>query len=895
MKLLLSLTLIGAALTTLSPLAAQPRPHPRPQLSRKRWQPVASATVCTTAIVPACSARAALAPPGNGQRVLLQFGELPAGATVAVNGAPASMMLRGADITGALRDAKEQQITVQGANAPRLLAAAWLETVPEQFITRILADTVPTAEALHVTVSANAAVAVEVELRDGAQILAAAKGVTGERLWLKPERPRLWTPAEPFLYQIHARLASGDEADSYAAMRTLGVGRDAQGLTRTLLNGKPYYFHGVMATGWPSPASLRKLGFDTVRQPGLAPERWYTECDRAGLFVWQDLPAPARADTAATFRRDTLALVELLRVHPAIALWTLFNEGNGQKSIGLDAARALAGEITRLDANRLVSGASGWFDTANGQVHAMHFLPGPALFDPGPRRASVLARFGALTASSRSELRRAYRELMGKLNLLRAVGLSGSIYVPAAGEPPAGQLGEDWLAALHHRLLAAAPAVTPLAGGGEPWEFTLSEPGAAREGWRTGAGSFGAALGNVQPGTPWTAPAIRLRRTFAWKGGPGELYLVYWAIRGAVLDVKLNGEPVLHAPGDGQDASLFLPLQSHPALREGDNLISIAARRAPNSPHAAFDVRLMSVTGDKFGFTDPEASRPPEYPLTAIDTGSPQLAMLAPHFAAVRSTRGRPAVLPPSLPFYRDLGSATPEQIYYALLAAPKDGFDGVAFRATPGDELTVRNIQTWFHQTTGAYPALQLTGLTLASFDRKGANASLLFQATPERPRPAGAVALTGFPGDAASWLGHLQLLLRAAQSRWPLHVEPATSNLFAYATYLLGVESKSPAEPVRLALPLADLDEYYFRPVGEPLESFTPARAGQMKASGTQIYRRRFSNGIVAVNPTGSAQTLRLDTAHVDPTTGQVSQSFTLAPRSALILLRPGTVAAQ
>lgn len=895
MKLFLSLTLIGAALTSFPPLAAQSRPHPRPQLARKRWQPVASSTVCTIATLPTCTARAALAPPGNGQRVLLQFGEPTGDATLLVNGAPASGVQRGADITGALRDGKEQEIAVRGINAQRLLAGAWLEIVPEQFIIRVLADTVPTAEALSILVSATAPVQVEIELRDGLQILAAAKGASGERLWLKPERLRLWTPTDPFLYQLHVRLASGDEVDSYAALRTLAVGRDAKGITRTLLNGRPHYFHGVMAAGAPAPASLRKLGFDTVRQPAVAPDRWYTECDRAGLLVWQDLPAPAPEDTAATFRRNTLNLLEDLRVYPSIALWTLFNEGNGQQTIGLDAARSLAGDITRLDTNRLVSGASGWFDTANGQIHAMHFSPGPAFFDPGPRRASVLARFGELTAPSRVELRRAYRELMGKLNLLRALGLSGSIYVPAAGAPLVGQLGEDWLAALHHRFLAATPSVEPLAGGDEPWEFTLAESGAAREGWRTGAGSFGSALRGVQPGTPWTAAALRLRRTFTWKGNPGELYLVYWALRGAVLDVKLNGQPVLHAPGDGAEASLFLPLQSHPALRDGVNQISIDARRAPNSPHAAFDARLISVNGDKLGFADPEASRPPEYPLTAIDTGSPQLAMLAPHFTEVRSPRGRPGSLPPSLPFFRDLGNATPEQVYYALLSAPKDGFDGVAVRAVPGGALNLRNIQAWFKQTSGTYPVLHLTGLTLASFDRKGANATLLFQTTPENPRPADAVALTGFPGDAASWRAHLQLLMQAAQSHWPLHVEPATPSLFAYATYLLGVESKSAASPVRLTLPLADLDEYYFRPIGEPQETVAASRVDQMKASGTQIYHRRFANGIVAVNPSGSAQTLRLDTALADPTTRQVSQAFVMPPRSALILLRPGALATQ
>ncbi|MBK7928232.1 MAG: hypothetical protein IPJ98_12280 [Bryobacterales bacterium] len=530
------------------------------------------------------------------------------------------------------------------------------------------------------------------------------------------------------------------------------------------------------------------------------------------------LAGPARARLACRHarRRGSAACV------PSLALWTLFDEGNGQEALGLDAARSLAGEIARLDPARLVNGASGWFDTGNGQVRALHFSPGPAMFDPGPRRASLLARYGQLAAATRAELRRDYRALMGKLSLYRAIGLSGAIYSPANPANPANpashashaqfttRAGEEWLTALHQRMLTNSPAVEQLAGGDEPWEFTLSEAGAAREGWRTGAGSFGTAFRNVQPGTPWTAPAMRLRRNFRFAPSAAEPYLVHWAIRGAQLDVRLNGEPVLHASGDGPEGAAFLSLKSHPALRNGDNLITIDARRAPNSPHAAFDARLIAVNGDKLAFADPEFTRRPEYPLTAVDNGAADLTLLAPLFTHIRGRRGRPAPIAPSTTFLRDLGPATPEQAYYALLSARSAGFDGVALRlsaSTPAEreasELTIRNIQEWMKAQPGPAPLLHINGLTAAGFAAKGPRASLFFLPTPEKPTPPAAVALTGFPGTGEAWLDHLRLLLQAAQSQWPLHVEAATPNLFAYATYLLGVESKSPTAPVRLVVP--------------------------------------------------------------------------------------------
>ncbi|MBN8733366.1 MAG: hypothetical protein J0L64_22720, partial [Acidobacteria bacterium] len=370
---------------------------------RRKWQPLAAASSCSPARAgeaAACTQRVALPPPETGQQVLLHIesngGELRVNGTLLA--LPASTRGAGADITNALRPGKEQQISLRAPNAARALAAAWCEVVPAHRITRLLADTVPTAEALNVTVTANSPGEVEVELRDGAQVVAAVKGAAGEKLWLKPARPRLWSPSDPFLYQLTVRLATGDSVTSYAALRTVTVAKDARGVMRTHLNGQPVFFHGIEFPAIetappPDPAAILRLGFNTVRLRTLAPPAWYSACDRAGLLVWQDLPVPVS-------RASALAAVESLRVYPSIALWTLFDEATGQEALGLDAARSLAGEIARLDPARLVNGASGWFDTGNGHVRAMHFSPGPAMFDPGPRRASLLARYGQLPAAT---------------------------------------------------------------------------------------------------------------------------------------------------------------------------------------------------------------------------------------------------------------------------------------------------------------------------------------------------------------------------------------------------------------------------------------------------------------------------------------------------------------
>ena len=77
------------------------------------------------------------------------------------------------------------------------------------------------------------------------------------------------------------------------------------GLPRLCLNGKPYFFHGVLDQGYWSdglltPASpacfaddiraMKALGFNTLRKHlKVEPELFYYACDRLGMVVFQDM------------------------------------------------------------------------------------------------------------------------------------------------------------------------------------------------------------------------------------------------------------------------------------------------------------------------------------------------------------------------------------------------------------------------------------------------------------------------------------------------------------------------------------------------------------------------------------------------------------------------------
>ncbi len=171
---------------------------------------------------------------------------------------------------------------------------------------------------------------------------------TNREAFLPVPNARLWSPADPFLYDLKAELvrvanpfppapAAGapqprriprfgteerdlyakaqvtpgpalDTATSYFGMRKVALGPGTvPGQPAILLNGKPLFQHGPLDQGWwpdglltpPSEAAmeweigwLREAGFNMLRKHiKVEPARYYYLCDKLGMLVWQDMPA----------------------------------------------------------------------------------------------------------------------------------------------------------------------------------------------------------------------------------------------------------------------------------------------------------------------------------------------------------------------------------------------------------------------------------------------------------------------------------------------------------------------------------------------------------------------------------------------------------------------------
>ena len=248
---------------------------------------------------------------------------------------------------------------------------------------------------------------------------------TGDTANIEIKNPINWSPENPHLYYF--TLKSGeDEIKSYTALRTVEIKGD-----KILLNGKPYFFHGLLDQGYFSdgiytPATpkalendvlkMKECGFNTLRKHiKIEHELFYYYCDKHGMVVFQDLVNSGKynflIDTALPtvafkkgithrasqkrrehFIKNSLDTINLLYNHPSICYYTLFNEGWGQFS-----AEEMFDLMKNADSTRVWDATSGWFQTNKSDVLSEHIYFKPLkLKNDG--RPLVLSEFGGYSS-----------------------------------------------------------------------------------------------------------------------------------------------------------------------------------------------------------------------------------------------------------------------------------------------------------------------------------------------------------------------------------------------------------------------------------------------------------------------------------------------------------------
>ena len=297
----------------------------------------------------------------------------------------------------------------------------WLESVPERYI-----------EKLHIE-NRGYAVTVSVEPKMAGRVIVPELGefaLENGSVTISPENPHLWSPEDPYLYDFTVECGE-DKVESYFAIRSLEI-KEVDGYQKLCLNGKPYFFHGLLDQGyWPdglfTPAApelyaedilaMKRLGFNTLRKHiKVEPEEFYYQCDKLGMIVFQDMVNNGTynffRDTAlptvgiqrlpdkllhrdhATrqeFLRQMETTVNQLKNHPSICYWTIFNEGWGQFD-----SDAVCEIFRKLDDTRFIDTTSGWFRRNNTDVDSRHVYFRPVKLKAADKPL-VLSEFGGYT------------------------------------------------------------------------------------------------------------------------------------------------------------------------------------------------------------------------------------------------------------------------------------------------------------------------------------------------------------------------------------------------------------------------------------------------------------------------------------------------------------------
>ncbi len=396
------------------------------------------------------------------------------------------IVLRVEDATGGAQLRGKQNLNPHGIWYTRVSGiwqTVWVEEVPARHIESLAIST--DIETGDITVEPKLVGAkvegekVRITVSEGDKVIAVGDGNK-----VRVADAKLWSPDSPHLYELKVTLTDGagttlDEVGSYTGLRKVGQTKDADGNLRFTLNGKEIFHWGPLDQGWwpdglltpPSEAAmvsdvqfLKDAGFNMIRKHiKVEPQRYYYDCDRLGMMVWQDqvagganpkwtrmAPNPEDAEWSAEDHTQYMAeleqMMDVLGFFPSIVVWTPFNEAWGQHRT------VEVGEWTvKRDPTRLVNIASGGNFWPVGHIADEHRYPHPG-FPLDQKRfddyIKVVGEFGGhgwpvkghLWDSTREnwgygglpksleEYKERYRKSIEILVELKKKGISGGVY-----------------------------------------------------------------------------------------------------------------------------------------------------------------------------------------------------------------------------------------------------------------------------------------------------------------------------------------------------------------------------------------------------------------------------------------------------------------------------------
>jgi len=353
--------------------------------------------------------------------------------------------LRVTDITdsvdsswGKYQPVGKQTLTPNGiwyTPASGIWQTVWLEAVTAHYIDKIDINNNYDNKEIKLTFNVANSLKLPIEycIKYNDQIIANGFGKSNQEIKINVSQNfHPWSPTEPNLYVIMADLKSDakdllDSITSYTTIRKLESRKDSAGIQRIFLNDKPLFNIGPLDQGyWPdgiyTPPSeeamvfdiqrMKDLGFNTLRKHAKTePFRFYYQCDKIGMVVWQDMPSgnvgtsgswdpwnmDGGEDTVRTqgskdnYYKEWEGIIQNLKFFQCIIVWTPFNEAWGQ----FDTEAVVQYTLER-DNLRLINAASGGNHRAVGNFIDFHTYPDPRYPFKYNEYINVVGEYGGL-------------------------------------------------------------------------------------------------------------------------------------------------------------------------------------------------------------------------------------------------------------------------------------------------------------------------------------------------------------------------------------------------------------------------------------------------------------------------------------------------------------------
>jgi hypothetical protein len=621
------------------------------------------------------------------QRILLHFGAVDWESEVYVNGTSVGLHKGGYDgfsydITSFLTGSGPQELIVRvydptdNAGIARgkqtlypggimytpctgIWQTVWLEPVPQVSISELKLVPDIDRNMLKVTGYTSellAGLTIQATAYDNGQAAGTVSGAAGDELHLILHNPKLWSPDRPFLYDLKVVLKQGgtviDQVDSYFGMRKISLGT-VDGILKMLLNNEFVFQMGPLDQGfWPdgiytAPTDearrfdleqTKAMGFNMTRKHiKVEPARWYYWCDKLGLMVWQDMPSmnsytsnPQPID-APQYKAELTRMIKTHWNSPAIVMWVIFNESQGQHD-----TQSLCQYVKALDPDRLVNQASGGSHYGAGDVLDIHSYP-----PPGCPTSSTQARacgeyggigmrvtghmwnansWGYTMVNSGEELAAVYDSYSQQLSAFKTnQGLSAAVYTQITdveieinglmtydrdvikADVNRIHMSNKLYPRTYEEVLATSEKTA------QTWRYTTSTPAQDwyssafnDSSWTEGSGGFGTTgTPGAVVGTVWNTSNIWLRRTFELGTLTQEdLDKLVWRLHhDEDVEIYLNGILAHSATGY---TTAYIPVTASAAakaalIQNGSNVIAIHCRQTGGGQYIDAGIGLETI------------------------------------------------------------------------------------------------------------------------------------------------------------------------------------------------------------------------------------------------------------------------------------------------------------